>query len=187
MSEVFEKALGFTLQYEGNSYTDDPDDLGGATKYGITLGFAKGTGDLQLFDVDGDGDIDKIDIKNLTPEVAHDAYKEFFWDALNLDNFNPKIAFLLFDMSVNHGKKNAIKMLQMAINKCGQDIDVDGGIGNQTLTALNECDPDEVAEQLLDVRKDFYYKITQKRPQNKKFLKGWLSRASLCEEAIKEF
>lgn len=187
MSEIFEKALGFTLSYEGSNYTDDPMDAGGATRYGITLGFAQGTGNFDLFDVDGDGDIDKTDIKNLTPERAHDAYKEYFWDKNNLDNYNPKIAFLLFDVAVNSGAGNMSKMLQMSINNCGQNIDIDGKIGNETISSLNSCDVDCIVKNLLNIRRDFFKKITIKRPQNQRFLKGWLNRVDNLEEAVMEF
>ena len=186
MSEIFEKALVHTMQYEGG-WTDDKNDLGGATNYGISIVFAQGTKDFELFDLDGDGDIDRTDIKNLTPEIAHDAYKEYFWDKNDLDNYAPKIAFVLFDCAVNHGPGNMAKMFQMAINKCGQDIEVDGGIGNKTLTALNECDPECIVTNLIEVRREFFKKITIKRPANKVFLKGWLNRCNSLEKAVQSF
>lgn len=186
MSDVFEKALSYTLQYEGG-WSDDPDDRGGATNFGLTIGFAQETNDLEIFDVDGDGDIDKIDIKNLTHERAHDAYKEYVWDKHDLDSYSPKIAFNLFDMVVNHGPKNSFKMLQMAICKCGFQIDVDGAVGNETIGALNQCDQNELVKNLLNIRRDFFRKITVKRPQNQKFLKGWLNRCNAIESIIDTF
>lgn len=67
----FENAMQFTAKYEGmDQYTDDPLDRGGATKYGISINFAEGTNDLELFDIDGDGEITKNDIKLLTKDIA---------------------------------------------------------------------------------------------------------------------
>lgn len=187
MSEVFEKALGFTLSYEGSKFTNDPVDVGGATKYGITLGFAKGTKDIQIFDTDDDGDIDIIDIKNLSEDQAHDAYKKYFWDSQNLDDYNPKIAFLMFDMGVNHGKFNANKMLQMAICNCGHKIDVDGKIGNETRGRLALCDTNKLAIELINVRRNFYKKLVAHKPALNKFIKGWLNRCEKTEKAINSF
>jgi lysozyme family protein len=77
----FKKSIVYTLKYEGfDIFTDIPEDAGGATKFGISINFAKGTNDLDLFDLDNDGQITKEDIKLLDSEKALEVYKEYFWD-----------------------------------------------------------------------------------------------------------
>ena len=49
---LFDKCLKIVLIHEGG-YSDDPDDPGGTTNYGISLRFLKSVG-LELGDVDDD-------------------------------------------------------------------------------------------------------------------------------------
>ena len=56
------KTVPYIMDFEGG-LTDHPNDIGGITKYGVSLRFAKDTGDLELFDKDHDNDIDRNDIK----------------------------------------------------------------------------------------------------------------------------
>jgi lysozyme family protein len=65
------------LRAEGE-LSDDPADAGGITKWGVCLRFAKDTKNLELFDKDGDGDIDRNDIKKLTIEDATEASRSIF-------------------------------------------------------------------------------------------------------------
>ncbi|MBL4872523.1 MAG: peptidoglycan-binding protein, partial [Rhodobacteraceae bacterium] len=49
------------LRREGR-YVNDPDDPGGATKFGVTIHTMRRLG----IDVDGDGDVDVDDVRKLT-------------------------------------------------------------------------------------------------------------------------
>lgn len=84
----FDKAIMPLIIKEGGAkYTNDPDDPGGATKYGISQ-----------------KSYPNLDIKNLTQQVACDIYKRDYWDALNLDlEPNQHKASLLFENAVNMG------------------------------------------------------------------------------------
>ena len=57
------KLAPFILKWEGG-FVNDPDDLGGATNMGVTIGTWKSCG----YDKDGDGDIDVDDLHLLTRE-----------------------------------------------------------------------------------------------------------------------
>ena len=47
-------------------YVNDPDDPGGATKHGVTIGTLRRLG----LDLDGNGRLDREDVRRLTPDIA---------------------------------------------------------------------------------------------------------------------
>lgn len=172
----FNKCIPYILQSEGG-LSDHPNDAGGITNYGISLRFAQDTGNMELFDVDDDGDIDREDIKKLSVEDAKKAYKNYFWDKFCLDDEpSDKVALVIFDIAVNHGIKNASNMIQKALVEIGFKIDIDGIVGPKTRAALAAVDPNEFVSTILCIRERFYYRIVQRNPSQKVFLKGWLNR-----------
>lgn len=98
MITPFEQAMRFTLDHEGG-FVNHPNDPGGATNMGITLGSAK----AYKVDVDGDGDTDEEDIKNLPLEIVMQIYKDRYWNACDCDSFDTDYAIALFDTAVNCG------------------------------------------------------------------------------------
>lgn len=101
----FEKALQFTLKWEGG-FVNLPDDPGGATKYGISLKYAQMVG----LDKDNDGDTDAEDIKLLTVQDAMDKYKRDFWDSYRCGEYPVPYCLALFDTCVQHSPKAVRQM-----------------------------------------------------------------------------
>ena len=56
-------------------YVNDPDDPGGATKYGVTLGTMRRLG----LDLDRDGQVTAADVKRLTRAQAADIFMEHYY------------------------------------------------------------------------------------------------------------
>lgn len=112
----WDKAIEFTLSYEGSHLTNDPNDLGGETKYGISKVHYPNE-----------------DIPAMTRERAMEIYRRDFWEPILGDNLPEKLAACVFDAAVNHGQITAVKMLQVMLN-----VDVDGKMGPQTLRAAQE-------------------------------------------------
>lgn len=81
----FDKALEFTLRWEGG-YVFDHDDPGGETKYGISK---------RAYP--------NVNIKELTREQAGDIYKRDYWNTFNCDNLSVADACAVFDTCVNCG------------------------------------------------------------------------------------
>lgn len=157
------------LRNEGG-YVNDPDDPGGATKYGISLRTLARIGDLD-FDLDGDGDIDVDDIRKLTPEKAEEFYYEYFYQPMRVDGLKcDSLALQAFDMAINAGKLTAIKLLQLTVG-----AKVDGILGPKTLAAANTF-TDDIGEAFRKHRKQWYLDLVARKPKFKKFLNGWLRR-----------
>lgn len=152
MSETSESALDFLLGDGGNGaeggYSNRPGDRGGETNYGITFPiYAQGI-------VDGLIPEDTL-ITTLTPDQARVLYQEYFWNSpgLRLDEieqFNPDLAIVLFDMAVNSGEGNAIDALQVTLG-----VSTIGGIGTETMDAIHAYGGDLVYDYIQ--QREVYY------------------------------
>jgi lysozyme family protein len=154
--KTFEEIIEKVLEHEGG-YVNDPKDLGGETKYGITKRFYP-----------------KIDIKNLTIEQAKEIYKKDYWDRNRVETLPQNLWHIFFDMCVNMGRRTAVKVLQRAANNKGRDIDVDGGLGPATIKALKGVELDRVRA----FRVKYYVDLITAKPEQEKFFLGWFRRAT---------
>ena len=147
------------MENEGG-YSENKNDKGGKTKYGISLRFLRGIG------------IQKA-INDLSKQEAENIYKQHFWFSNSCDKIkNEKVAIKLFDMCINFGGKTAIKMFQKVVG-----VSQDGIIGTKTLQALNDKGEDEVLNGLIQACETRYNEIIKNAPNQKVFLKGWMTRA----------
>ena len=172
--ERFLKALNIIMEHEGG-YSNDKNDPGGVTKYGISLRYLKDQG----IDIDGDHDSDCDDIKNMTKQNASDIYKKYWWDKYKYNAIqNLTVATKIFDLSVNMGASAAHKIVQNAINDLiTKPIAVDGILGNKTRDFLNSLPEEDLMDNIRSLAAKRYEYIAAKNPKLKVFLKGWLHRA----------
>ena len=154
--KTFDEIIEKVLEHEGG-YVNDPKDLGGETKYGITKRFYP-----------------DIDIKNLTINQAKDIYKSDYWDKNKVESLPQNLWHIYFDMCVNMGKRTAVKVLQRAAVNKGRDIEVDGGLGPMTIGALKGVELDRVRA----FRVKYYVDLITARPEQEKFFLGWFRRAT---------
>lgn len=177
---IFEDAIGYVLDNEGG-YAEHPSDPGGATFWGISLRYLKGRGEKG--DIDGDGDIDADDIRELTRAQAIGFYRADFWDKLKLDKLKKQaVATRVFDMAVNMGPRAAVKIAQRAYNdilKKGDEtkLKLDGKLGPKTRKALDRFDSVKMMVALREWHAAFYRDLVKRNPKLKVFLIGWLRRA----------
>jgi lysozyme family protein len=94
MEENFNRCLAFTLRWEGG-YSNDPDDPGGETNFGIDK---RSHPDL--------------DIPNLTLEQAKQIYKTAYWTVCSCGNKPWPFDLIVFDTAVNMGNVKAILLYQ---------------------------------------------------------------------------
>lgn len=158
---------------EEGGYVNDKDDAGKATKYGVTLAQWQAVG----YDKDGDGIIDAVDIKLLTPDDAYKVMYEGFWKRWQADKIEHQvIAEFLVDFTYNAGAWG-VKIPQRVLR-----LEEDGKVGKLTLEALNkaiiEVGPKALLEKFKAARIKYYNDIVRIKPKWKKFLKGWINRTN---------
>jgi lysozyme family protein len=141
-------------------YTNDPDDNGGETKYGI----AKNANP-------------HVDVTNLDWEGAKAIYYSNYWLTSKSNKMDGRVAALQFDGAINHGAGQASKFIQRAIG-----VNDDGAIGPVTLAAMAQIDPIELCNAVCDMRVEFYHNIVANKPKQAKYLNGWLRRVKEMRE-----
>jgi len=79
------------------------------------------------------------------PAIAN-FYKTEFWDVMRLGGINSQdLANRVLDEGVNAGPYTACRMLQQAVNQAhGWNLTVDGILGPDSLTAINDSDSDKL-------------------------------------------
>ena len=163
-------------------YVNDPDDPGGATNFGVTIGTLRRLG----IDNDGDGRVTASDVRMLTRTQARDIFVEHYFSRPRIDELPPVLQASVFDMYVNAGS-NAVRILQRLLVEMGQSIVVDGQIGPQTIEACHIAQslaPHHLADAYGIARRNYYYSLADKRPKSRKYAKrrdggkgGWITRA----------
>lgn len=163
-------------------YVNDPDDPGGATKYGVTLGTMQRLG----LDLTGDGKVTEADVRRLTREKAEEIFVEHYFRRPRISALPEAIQSSVFDMYVNAGA-NAVRILQRLLIEMGRDIQADGAIGPATVKAARaaaEAAPGHLADAYGIARRNYYYALGDARPASRKYARrrdggkgGWILRA----------
>lgn len=164
------------IRAEGG-YSDNPNDAGGKTMFGITEKVARANGYTG-------------DMRNLPIELARKIYfKQYITDP-GFDrvlSLSPAIASELVDTGVNCGTGIASEFLQRALNAFNQrghlwpDLVVDGGVGQKTIDAMaaylkNRAKDDGEAVMLRALNAlqgARYIEIGEANPKNEDFEFGW--------------
>lgn len=179
MTEHFDYALEKTLKHEG-FYSNHPNDTGGETYRGISRKWHKDAGLWKQIDsIKASGRIpNESDDKTLMPYVRG-IYKELYWEPIRAGQITHRdLAAYLFDCAVLHGVRTAGKYLQEALNSCGQNVSVDGKIGEETLYALRVVNkPELILNIMRSLRMYGMLLNVQDNPSQVVFLNGWLRRA----------
>lgn len=163
----FEKELERVLEHEGY-YSNDSRDRGGETYRGISRRwFPKWVG-WEIVDAYPN----KHDLRyndELEREVAN-FYYAYFWIRVKAHEIEDDfVAGMIFNFSVNMGKKPIAKKIQRVL--C---VTPDGIIGPKTLSALNSINRDVFVYHFLLEIVEFYVQLGKEQPH---YLRGWLNRA----------
>ena len=169
-------------------YVNDPDDPGGATNHGVTIGTMQRLG----LDLTGDGKVDAADVRRLDAGQAADIYIRHYFREPKLDLLPEALQPSVFDMQVNAGT-NAVRILQRLMASFGLSLKDDGVVGPVTARAVAEAmqaAPDHLVDAYGIARRNYYYRLADQRASSRKYARardggkgGWIVRA---EEFISE-
>ncbi len=155
---------GVIAREGGGTFTNDPADKGGPTKYGITA--------RTLANYRGMSRSATIaEVKALTEDEARAIYRTQYvrpFDAIPFDHLRAQLA----DFGVTSSPIEAVKTLQRCLG-----VEPDGVIGDRTKVAVLNQPQRYTNNALVAFRCQYYAEIVRKNPSQVKFLVGWLTRA----------
>lgn len=159
VTDTFKKALSFVLRWEGG-YSDDPNDPGGRTIFGIT------ERDYPSLWEDGG---------EPTMEDAKRIYRRDYWEACDCGAMPSPIALMVFDSAVNQGCYRSVQFLQKAVG-----TRPDGVFGPNTRRFMLkewDRDPHGVLRDLAAYRLQHYALLDD---LDDYYALGWARRAVDC-------
>lgn len=146
---AFDTAFEICVNHEGG-YSNDPQDPGGETKYGISKRAYPGE-----------------DIAGMTLERARELYERDYWEKASCHLMDPGLALIVFDAAVNNGVGQAARWLQSALG-----VTADGVIGPATRAALEKANAETVLSDMHAARIHFMAGL----PTWARFGRGWSRR-----------
>lgn len=178
MNKDFDYCFSRLIEIEGG-YVSDPDDPGGATKYGIS----------RLAAPD-------LDIEHLTLEEAKNWYWENYWNPLGLYSIADRsICCELLEAAVHldppKSPRRATQVVQGALILLGAAIKFDGDMGEKTIAAINGYAHPATLLKLMNGlqlaallvgaqgKNAFIELVRARKPALRKYLRGWLRRIEL--------
>lgn len=163
---TFDLAFKLVLQLEGN-YSNDPDDHGGATNFGIIQ--------KEYDRYRGTKDLTQQSVKNITLTEAKEIYYFDYWLKGKCDVIDqldkPNLAIYHFQSVVNFGISGGNQLLQRALG-----ISDDGIIGKITIGEVNKQTEFNVIFHYWREQRNKYRRIVSRNETQKKFLNGWFNR-----------
>lgn len=155
------KLMPFILQWEGG-FVNDPLDRGGATNKGVTIGT------FQSFYPGATVE----NLKRITDDQWLTIFKGGYWNPWQADQIkNQAVANIVVDWAWASGARTAIRKVQELLG-----VSVDGLVGNETLSAINSQDAEELFDRIKVARYDFVDAIVKRDPSQKRFINGWKNR-----------
>lgn len=156
---AFDRAWSFLQRSDiegGARISDDPEDPGGLTRWGIS----------QRAYPDED-------IRNMTEARAKELFRRDYWEPIQGDRLPERVAIALADSAFNQGVGTAIRLLQTALN-----VKVDGVLGPITMSmAMRNGDTEHLNEFLS--RRLLRYANGQAH-----FRRGWFLRILRLKDAL---
>lgn len=158
-NNYFKLALDFTFKWEGG-LSNDPNDYGGLTNFGVTEKAYLSWNNRS-----------SNDVTKITKDEAAEFYYECYWIEAKCERMYLPLAVVQFDSAVNFGVKGSIMFLQDCLA-----VKMDGVWGKNTEARFLANNNLKTAIKYVERREDYRYKRVQEDQSQKKFLQGWLNR-----------
>lgn len=154
------------MRREGwDTYTNDPVDRGGPTKWGITQ---KAWGDYL------GRNVSPAEIAAITESQARIFYHVRYIQDPGFSRIrNDRVKAMVVDCGVHHGQRRAARWLQQAVG-----VRTDGIVGPKTLAAVNSAPPSATILRIATTRTRFMAGIVARDRSQIRFLRGWVHRAT---------
>jgi lysozyme family protein len=156
-------------KFEGSAATNDPDDRGKITRFGVTLPT------LQQIRPEATAG----DVWALTKEDAIDLYLELFVFRPGFHQIvDWRLRLLVVDSGIHSGVRRATEWLQAAVG-----AQVDGHAGRDTYGRVAAADPVKTRERVMAARLRHIGGLIARDVRQAKFTRGWLGRIATLLEA----
>jgi lysozyme family protein len=166
--------IAWLVKIEGGYNGNNPNDLGGPTKYGITAATLGRARELSRAAT-------PEEVQNLEVDEATEIYRRDFVLKPKLDLIESRaLAMFLFDSCVQFGGGDVsggwegIEWLQEAIG----GLKVDGLLGPKTLSAIKGFEPHSMVLEVAGLRLAKRRRVIRKHPAQLANIAGWLLRDS---------
>lgn len=157
MESTRNKAFEFVKLDEGG-YSNDPEDNGGPTKFGITL---------QRLVEFRHHHCTAEDVRKLREEEALAIYLKNYWNPTHCDEIPLGLDYFAFDSAILHGPRITMEFLQTSVG-----VISDGKWGPKTEEAVAKCDPKEAIKRLENLRR----RRCKNHEDWARFGRGWTNR-----------
>ena len=152
------------LRREGG-FVNDPADAGGATRFGVTI--------HTLSEARGRPATVR-DVAELGEPEAREILRDRYIVRPGFDKIESQsVRAAVVDAAVNHGVSQATRSLQRVVG-----VREDGVLGPLTLDALTALGERAVLAKFAAERVRLYARIVQSKPEQVKFLLGWMNRVA---------
>jgi lysozyme family protein len=161
------------MKAEGwDTFTNDPTDRGGPTKWGITRkAWAEWRGHAVTAE----------DIESITEPQARDFYEKLYVLGPKFHLLGAHLTAMVVDCGVNHGVRAASKWVQRAVG-----AKQDGVIGAKTLAAVTSQNPIAIYLRVSASRTRLYGRIVGRDITQQKYISGWNNRAAKWLDRLAE-
>jgi lysozyme family protein len=155
---------------EAKKITNDLDDSGGLTNWGITKkayeAFTKTAVSVDYFE-------------NLTLENKKWFYQEVFWKPLGCDKMEKiGVAVCIFDTAVLYGATTGALLAQKTADICGGALKIDGILGPQSVIIINAIGSDLFIDSFRANVLSRVDTVCLQNPKDEKYRNGWTNRAN---------
>ena len=160
LEQLFERA-------KRTGWANDPQDRGGATMCGVTIGTFRHWARLRGWDHVATED----ELRHLSFEQWLNILKSLFWDRWQADRIHSQtLANMLVDWVWASGTPG-VTIPQQVLG-----VKADGIVGDVTLAAINAADERTLFERLKRERLAFIDRIVARNPSQRKWVRGWKRR-----------